>query len=178
MTLELARMMKRMVAIYCASYPNPPAEVTLDIDDTCDVVHGISSCRSGTGIMASAASCRSMCMTRPPAGLLRCCARARPQPARKRQGTSAGLSIRSAGIGRARASRSAVMVITASLRCWTGARPTALITSWGCPATPCSRAHRWDLWSDRRHCWRSCPDWWVPRCGKAGSGSCLRRLAR
>lgn len=39
-TRELVRMMKRMVGIYCASYPKPPAEVTLDIDDTCDVVHG------------------------------------------------------------------------------------------------------------------------------------------
>ncbi len=39
-TLELARMIVRMVAIYCASYKVPPAAVTLDIDDTCDVVHG------------------------------------------------------------------------------------------------------------------------------------------
>lgn len=39
-TLELARMMKRMVGIYCASYAKPPAAVTLDIDDTCDIVHG------------------------------------------------------------------------------------------------------------------------------------------
>ncbi len=29
-----------MVGIYCASYPEPPEAVTLDIDDTCDVVHG------------------------------------------------------------------------------------------------------------------------------------------
>lgn len=39
-TRELARMMRAMIAIYCASYPVPPEEVTLDIDDTCDVVHG------------------------------------------------------------------------------------------------------------------------------------------
>ena len=39
-TRELARMMGEMVGIYCASYPAPPAAVTLDIDDTCDVVHG------------------------------------------------------------------------------------------------------------------------------------------
>ncbi|CAM5393788.1 Transposase DDE domain-containing protein OS=Sphingobium scionense OX=1404341 GN=GGQ90_005527 PE=4 SV=1 [Sphingobium scionense] len=37
---ELARMMAAMIDIYCASYPAPPAAVTLDIDDTCDVVHG------------------------------------------------------------------------------------------------------------------------------------------
>jgi hypothetical protein len=39
-TRELAKMMAAMIDIYCASYPAPPAEVTLDIDDTCDVVHG------------------------------------------------------------------------------------------------------------------------------------------
>ncbi|MDE2623641.1 MAG: IS1380 family transposase [Betaproteobacteria bacterium] len=39
-TRELARMMSEMIAIYCASYPAVPAAVTLDIDDTCDVVHG------------------------------------------------------------------------------------------------------------------------------------------
>ena len=39
-TRELARMMGAMVDIYCTSYPSPPEAVTLDIDDTCDVVHG------------------------------------------------------------------------------------------------------------------------------------------
>ena len=39
-TRELARMMAAMIDIYCASYPAAPAAVTLDIDDTCDVVHG------------------------------------------------------------------------------------------------------------------------------------------
>jgi len=39
-TRELARMMGEMIGIYCASYPTPPAAVTLDVDDTCDVVHG------------------------------------------------------------------------------------------------------------------------------------------
>lgn len=39
-TRELARMMVGMVGIYCASYSEPPKAVTLDIDDTCDVVHG------------------------------------------------------------------------------------------------------------------------------------------
>jgi hypothetical protein len=29
-----------MIDIYCGSYPRPPAAVTLDIDDTVDVVHG------------------------------------------------------------------------------------------------------------------------------------------
>ena len=34
------RMTYAMVDIYCASYASPPAYVTLDIDDTVDVVHG------------------------------------------------------------------------------------------------------------------------------------------
>ena len=32
--------MRTMVGVYCASYAKPPAAVTLDINDTCDVVHG------------------------------------------------------------------------------------------------------------------------------------------
>jgi hypothetical protein len=39
-TRELVRMTGALVDIYCASYPAPPAAVTLDIDDTVDVVHG------------------------------------------------------------------------------------------------------------------------------------------
>ena len=39
-TRELARMMMAMIGVYCASYPTEPKAVTLDIDDTCDVVHG------------------------------------------------------------------------------------------------------------------------------------------
>src|SRR5258707_4780337 len=37
---EVMRMTYAMVDVYCASYPHPPAAVTLDIDDTVDVVHG------------------------------------------------------------------------------------------------------------------------------------------
>ena len=37
---ELIRLMGVMVDLYCASYATPPAAVTLDIDDTVDVVHG------------------------------------------------------------------------------------------------------------------------------------------
>jgi hypothetical protein len=37
---EVVRLMRAMVDLYCASYPKPPAAVTLDIDDTLDVVHG------------------------------------------------------------------------------------------------------------------------------------------
>src|SRR6201997_5827426 len=37
---EVIRLMRAMVALYCASYDKPPVSVTLDIDDTLDVVHG------------------------------------------------------------------------------------------------------------------------------------------
>jgi len=37
---ELVRLMGVMVDLYCESYPTPPKAVTLDIDDTVDVVHG------------------------------------------------------------------------------------------------------------------------------------------
>jgi Transposase DDE domain group 1 len=37
---EILRLMAVMVDVWCASYPVPPAAVTLDIDDTLDVVHG------------------------------------------------------------------------------------------------------------------------------------------
>ena len=37
---EVAAMSYAMIDLYCASYDRPPAKVTLDIDDTVDVVHG------------------------------------------------------------------------------------------------------------------------------------------
>jgi hypothetical protein len=37
---EVIKLMRVMVALYCSSYDQPPAAVTLDIDDTLDVVHG------------------------------------------------------------------------------------------------------------------------------------------
>jgi hypothetical protein len=37
---ELIRLMGVLVDLYCASYPVPPEAVTLDIDDTVNVVHG------------------------------------------------------------------------------------------------------------------------------------------
>jgi hypothetical protein len=37
---EMIRLMRVMVALYCSSYDRPPTSVTLDIDDTLDVVHG------------------------------------------------------------------------------------------------------------------------------------------
>ena len=37
---EVVRLSYAMVDLYCASYPRPPSAITLDIDDTVDVVHG------------------------------------------------------------------------------------------------------------------------------------------
>jgi hypothetical protein len=37
---EVIRMTYAMIDIYCASYTRPPRAVTLDVDDTLDVVHG------------------------------------------------------------------------------------------------------------------------------------------
>lgn len=39
-TRELVRLTSALVDLYCASYPAPPVAVTLDIDETVDVVHG------------------------------------------------------------------------------------------------------------------------------------------
>jgi hypothetical protein len=37
---EVVRMTYVMIDLYCRSYDRPPAAVTFDIDDTCDVAHG------------------------------------------------------------------------------------------------------------------------------------------
>jgi GNAT superfamily N-acetyltransferase len=38
---DIIRLMRVMVDLNCASHPVPPVAVTLDIDDTVDVVHGL-----------------------------------------------------------------------------------------------------------------------------------------
>jgi len=38
--IEIARMMAALVDAFCESYRRPPSSITLDIDDTCDTVHG------------------------------------------------------------------------------------------------------------------------------------------
>ena len=38
--IEVARMTAAQVDIFCRSFAAPPAAITLDIDDTCDPVHG------------------------------------------------------------------------------------------------------------------------------------------
>ena len=38
--IEVARMTAALVDTFCRSFPTPPTAITLDIDDTCDPVHG------------------------------------------------------------------------------------------------------------------------------------------
>ena len=38
--IEVARMTAALVDLFCRSFSGPPAAITLDIDDTCDPVHG------------------------------------------------------------------------------------------------------------------------------------------
>lgn len=38
--IEAARMTSALVDVFCQSFPAQPASITLDIDDTCDPVHG------------------------------------------------------------------------------------------------------------------------------------------
>ena len=38
--IEAARLTAALVDSFCRSFPRPPAAITLDIDDTCDAVHG------------------------------------------------------------------------------------------------------------------------------------------
>ena len=37
---QVIRLTYALVDLYCASFPRPPSAVTLDMDDTVDVVHG------------------------------------------------------------------------------------------------------------------------------------------
>ncbi len=37
---SLVRMTHAVVDLWCDSHPKPPLAITLDIDDTCDTVHG------------------------------------------------------------------------------------------------------------------------------------------
>src|SRR5580693_5176285 len=95
---DLIRLMGVMVDLYCASYAAPPEAVTLDIDDTVDVVHGHQQLSTPT--TTSAASCRSTSMTRRQAGRSPYfCALARRPPASRYAATCVVSSVASAGIG-------------------------------------------------------------------------------
>jgi hypothetical protein len=70
---EVVRMTYAMIDAYCASYPRPPVAVTLDIDDTVDVVHGHQQLSLFNAITTNAASCRSTSTRPPPPVRSRCC---------------------------------------------------------------------------------------------------------
>jgi Transposase DDE domain group 1 len=70
---EVVRMTYAMIDAYCASYPQPPVAVTLDIDDTVDVVHGHQQLSLFNAITTNAAFCRSTSTRPPPAVRWWCC---------------------------------------------------------------------------------------------------------
>ena len=96
---EVIRLSYAMVDLYCASYRRPPGAVTLDIDDTVDVVRSlpprrrgaISSSHCSMPTTTNAASCRSMSTIPPPRARWRsCCGRARHQQGRRSAAICAG----------------------------------------------------------------------------------------
>ena len=101
--LEVARMTAALVDLFCRSFPTPPAAITLDIDDTCDPVHGHQQMslfhahydtRCFLPVHASTmwrAASRWRCS----------CARARRRPAPRSAPSSSTWSAASAGTGRA-----------------------------------------------------------------------------
>ena len=98
---EVIRLAYAMIDICCASYAAPPRAITLDIDDTVDVVHGAGNLHCSTAIMGNAASCRSTSMKPPRRARWRCCcAPARPHRGRRFATICAGWSGASAAIGR------------------------------------------------------------------------------
>ncbi len=114
---EIIRMMRAMIGLYCASYAVPPEAVTLDIDDTVDVVHGYQQlslfnahynerCFLPIHIYDTATA-------RPVAVLLR---PGKTPSGRRCAVTCGACCARSDGIGRTRASPSAVTAITADQR--------------------------------------------------------------
>jgi hypothetical protein len=143
---DLIRLMAVMVDLYCASYPKPPDAVTLDIDDTVDVVHGHQQlslfnahyderCFLPLHVYDTATS-------RPVAVLLR--------PGKTPSGTEIRGHLRRL-VRRIRrhwpqtGSRSAVTAITVARRSWNGATTMGSTSSLAYPATPCSIG-----WSMRR----------------------------
>src|SRR6266849_4795906 len=143
---DLIRLMGVMVDLYCASYTKPPEAVTLDIDDTVDVVHGHQQlslfnahyderCFLPIHVYDTATS-------RPVAVLLR--------PGKTPSGTEIRGHLRRL-VRRIRrhwpqtASPSGATVITAARRSWSGATRTTSTLSLVCPATRCSTG-----WSMRR----------------------------
>ena len=106
-----------MIDIYCASYPRPPREVTLDIDDTVDVVHGaqqLSLFNTHYGERCFLPMHVYETATGRPVAVL--CGPVRRLRAARCAGKSGVSCAASAGIGRARSWPFAATAITAATR--------------------------------------------------------------
>jgi hypothetical protein len=134
-TRELARMMSAMVAVFCASYRVEPTAVTLDIDDTCDVVHGTQQLSFWNGHYGERCflpiHVYDTATGRPVAML----PRTSKTPTGAEADGSAAWCGGSVGTGPRPTSRSGAMGIMAAPRSWHGARQTASIMSLACPPT-------------------------------------------
>ena len=114
---EVMRMTYAMIDLYCRSYDRPPAAVTFDIDDTCDVAHGNQQLALFHAHTMSDAFCRSTSMTPPtPVRWWFCCAQARRRAARRSAAMCGAWCGVSAATGRTRASPFVAIVITAAMR--------------------------------------------------------------
>src|ERR1700733_2313300 len=148
----LIRLSHGMVDLWCESYRRPPKAITLDIDDTPDVVHGHQQLSPIHVYDAASGHC-VVTILRPgktPGGK-----EVRPSP-----GHSTRLCLAEplpvspicavwcagyGGTGRAPSSPSAVTATTAGARPWIGARKMPSSTSSACP-----RTKPWTPWSSPR----------------------------
>src|SRR5512134_3394719 len=139
--IEIARLMAALVDGFCESYRRAPSSITLDIDDTCDTVHGHQQlslfnahyderCFLPIHIYDAASG-------KPVAIILR---GARRRPAKRSARSSSMSSNASADIGPRSTSWCAATAITVATRRWSGAmKPKASTTFLASPATMFSK---------------------------------------
>src|SRR5580704_16211821 len=140
---DLIRLMGVMVDLYCASYTAPPTAVTLDIDDTVDVVHGHQQLSLFNAHYDERCFLQSMSTTRQQADRSPCCCVPAKHPREAKCAvTCAVSSAASDSTGHRPGSPSGATAITAAPRSWSGATRTASTSSLAYPVTPCSIA-RW-----------------------------------
>src|SRR5258708_2833129 len=142
--IELARMMAAMIDLFCASWDRLPEAITLDIDDTPELVEGRPGARLPATVAVQRPLRRALFPADPHLRGGERQARGRHPPAGKDAGRRRGPRHRqargpaaSAGTGRRPASAGAATAITPVPRRWTGARPMASTMSSGSPETTC-----------------------------------------
>src|SRR5262245_22405767 len=106
---EVIRLMGVMIDLYCASYATPPVAVTLDIDDTLDVVHVFNAHYDERCFLPI--HVYDVATSRPLAVLLRS---PRRRPVRRSLAICAGSYAASAGTGRLPESPCVAIVTTAA----------------------------------------------------------------